>query len=141
MSESLLSATNLSAISGTSGLTAWTNSYTLSNTPKNEVEITGYTGTVAFAIFAFPSGDVRYGEYRTSHVSGTIQFSTIMLTLANTGSDHRVTWPFSSRTSYSDTLYSRIYADGRLCYQMSYENGDRYFYISGSSFTVILFTV
>ena len=120
---------------------AWTNSYTLSNNPKNEVEITGYTGTVAFAIFIFPFGDVSYHEYRTTHVSGTIQFATTMLTLANTGSNNRVTWPFNSNTYYNDTLFSRISVDGRVYYQMSYENGDRYFYISGSSFTVILFTV
>ena len=141
VSESLLSATNLSAVSGVSGLTAWTNSYNLSDTPTGEIEITGYPGTVAFAIFMFPFGNVHIVYMSGMSTSGTIQFSSIILPIANTGSNNKVVWALNDSVPYISNLYSRITANGRLYYQCSYSSGSKFVYLDDSSFSVIVFTV
>lgn len=141
VSESLLSATNLSAVSGASGLTAWTNSYNFSDSPTGEIEISGYSGTLAFAIFMFPFGNVRVVYMASMATSGSIQFSSSILPIANTGKDNEVVWPLNDSVPYGSNLYSRIRANGRLYYQCSYENGSNFVYLDDASFSVVVFTV
>lgn len=141
MSESLLASTNLSAISGTSGLTAWTNSYNIASSPRGEIEVTGFSGTAAFVMFMFPSGNIHITYGSSSSNNREVQFSCNVLPLANIGSENRVVWPLSVSVSYSSNLYSRITSAGKIYYQCSYMNNSYHIYLQNSAFSVIVFTI